>query len=269
MILVVPFNTYEEWKIFVNFTSKYFIRSINDHQIKTTFLLFPDETVSISKINDKQIKQLDLYAKQFFSKNKLFIRFDKHFLLKQERKNLKNRNGKVLYLLPTFFFEPRTITHFLSLQNRAKTIFVYPKKFIFRAEAEHLLKTNGTPFYYFQNNEFNKSCISKRKEYIYLSKKFLFIASREYHPLLFDIKSFNFSETIFRKRKDFQEKGFIYRDLSRFSFYKLVQKNKESTVDKIANLIDQNLTKKPFEYFSLNNKHLHSLLFKQIRKAIT
>jgi hypothetical protein len=225
-------------------------------------LIFPGENVVLDNLNKNNISEINQYTKNFFEdKNRAL--FKRHNLLLKESKFIKTLSGRIMWLKPTFLFPKESIISLIHEKPIRKILLVYPQKFSLKAEIRTLLADKDkVPFYYYLNNEFNQDKIKKRNEYIFMSKKYFCLFTREYHPMVFpdsNVSSF-FKSGL---RSQLKKNLLLLKDLRKYPIYNYERDKKRGLYERLFGGAGQ----KPLLCFSSNNNHKRSLLYNVIKKA--
>jgi hypothetical protein len=168
-----------------------------------------------------------------------------------------------MWLKPTFFFPKDSIVSLAREKPSRKLVLIYPQKVSLKTEISSLIADKEkVPFYYYLNNEFNQEKITKRNEYIFMSKNYFCALTREYHPILFPDSNISF---FFERgnRDQLKKKLLPLKNLRKYPIYNYVWRKKRSIYEKLFGSIG----KKPLLFFSSNNNHKRSLLYNVIQKA--
>lgn len=262
MKLILTFENAEEWLIFFNFANPFLLRC----PLKTLFtkivLIFPCETIVLDNLNKNIISEINQYTKNFFQDTKLVL-FKRHNLLLKESKLIKTLSGRIMWLKPTFLFPKKSIISLIHEKPTRKILLVYPQKFSLKSEIRTLIADKDkVPLYYYLNNEFNRDKIKKRNEYIFMSKKYFCVFTKEYHPIIFPDS--NVSSFFERGTRDQLKKNLLLlKNFRKYPIYNYERDKKRSLRERLFG----STVPKHLLCFSSNNNHKRSLLYNVIRKA--
>lgn len=210
----------------------------------------------------RKLNEINLHIKDFFNKKRW--RYESHQnLLHKESEFIKTFSGRIMWLKPTFCLSKDSLISLTRERPISKILIIYPQKVSLISEISSLMSDKESiPFYYFLNNEFNQDKVRKRNEYIFMSKKFFCIFSREYHPIIFPDSNIS---VLCGKHSQGQLKRDIkvIKNLRRTPIYNLVKNKRIGFFEKHSGNVKNML----FYFFSSNNNHKNSLLYNVIKKA--